>query len=38
LKAGEQLRRLMEGKALEQTGVTLESSLVVRGSTAGAER
>ena len=38
LKAGEQLRRLMEGKALEQTGVTLESSLVVRGSTAAAER
>jgi hypothetical protein len=28
----------MEGKALEQTGVTLESSLVVRGSTAAAER
>jgi LacI family transcriptional regulator len=38
LKAGEQLRRLMEGRALEQTGVTLESSLVVRGSTAADER
>jgi LacI family transcriptional regulator len=38
LKAGEQLRRLMEGKALEQTGATLESSLVVRGSTVAAER
>ena len=38
LKAGEQLRRLMEGKALKQTGATLESSLVVRGSTVAAER
>jgi DNA-binding LacI/PurR family transcriptional regulator len=38
LKAGEQLRRLMEGGVLEQSGVTLESSLVVRGSTAAAER
>ncbi|MFN3925277.1 MAG: LacI family transcriptional regulator, partial [Pseudarthrobacter sp.] len=38
LKAGEQLRRLMEGEVLEQAGVTLESSLVVRGSTAAAER
>ena len=38
LKAGEQLRRLMEGQVLEQAGVTLESSLVVRGSTAAAER
>jgi LacI family transcriptional regulator len=38
LKAGEQLRRLMEGKALERTGLTLESSLVVRGSTTAAER
>ena len=38
LKAGEQLRRLMEGKPLEQNEVTLESSLVVRGSTAAAER
>jgi DNA-binding LacI/PurR family transcriptional regulator len=34
LKAGEQLRRLMEGRALERTDLTLESSLVVRGSTA----
>jgi LacI family transcriptional regulator len=33
LKAGEQLRRLMEGRALERTDLTLESSLVVRGST-----
>ena len=34
LKAGEQLRGLMEGRPLEQPQVTLESSLVVRGSTA----
>ncbi|WP_423182544.1 LacI family DNA-binding transcriptional regulator [Arthrobacter sp. NyZ413] len=33
LKAGEQLRGLMEGRELEQPQVTLESSLVVRGST-----
>jgi LacI family transcriptional regulator len=38
LKAGEQLRRVMEGKPLERNEVTLESSLVVRGSTAAAER
>jgi DNA-binding LacI/PurR family transcriptional regulator len=38
LKAGEQLRRLMEGKALAQNEVTLESSPVVRGSTVAAER
>ncbi|WP_171027088.1 LacI family DNA-binding transcriptional regulator [Pseudarthrobacter sp. NamB4] len=36
LRAGEQLRRLMEGKPLDKTAVTLESSLVVRGSTAAA--
>ncbi|UVJ41691.1 LacI family DNA-binding transcriptional regulator [Arthrobacter sp. CJ23] len=34
LKAGEQLRGLMEGRVLEQPQLTLESSLVVRGSTA----
>jgi DNA-binding LacI/PurR family transcriptional regulator len=34
LKAGEQLRRLMEGLVLEEPHVTLESSLVVRGSTS----
>ncbi|WP_306866369.1 LacI family DNA-binding transcriptional regulator [Arthrobacter bambusae] len=34
LKAGEQLRGLMEGRELEQPQLTLESSLVVRGSTA----
>ncbi len=34
LKAGEQLRGLMEGRPLEQPQLTLESSLVVRGSTA----
>lgn len=33
-KAGEQLRRLMEGQPLEMPAVTLESTLVVRGSTA----
>lgn len=32
-KAGEQLRALMEGRPLEQGQLTLESSLVVRGST-----
>lgn len=32
-KAGEQLRSLMEGKSLGHGGVTLETSLVVRGST-----
>ncbi|WP_284978168.1 LacI family DNA-binding transcriptional regulator [Arthrobacter sp. fls2-241-R2A-200] len=32
-KAGEQLRGLMEGLELEEPHVTLESSLVVRGST-----
>ncbi|WP_156642378.1 LacI family DNA-binding transcriptional regulator [Arthrobacter sp. B6] len=32
-KAGEQLRALMEGRPLEQAQLTLESSLVVRGST-----
>ena len=37
LKAGEQLRRLMEGRPLEQEELTLESSLVVRGSTSAAE-
>jgi DNA-binding LacI/PurR family transcriptional regulator len=36
-KAGEQLRRLMEGKVLKPGGVTLETSLVVRGSTAAAQ-
>ncbi|WP_371419125.1 LacI family DNA-binding transcriptional regulator [Pseudarthrobacter sp. NamE5] len=36
LRAGEQLRRLMEGKPLDKTAVTLESSLVVRASTAAA--
>lgn len=34
LKAGEQLRRLMEGHRLEQPQLTLESSLVVRNSTS----
>jgi DNA-binding LacI/PurR family transcriptional regulator len=34
LKAGEQLRALMEGRPLKQAQVTLESSLVVRGSTS----
>ena len=34
LKAGTQLRSLMEGRPLEQPQLTLESSLVVRGSTA----
>jgi DNA-binding LacI/PurR family transcriptional regulator len=34
LKAGEQLRALMEGRPLQQAQVTLESSLVVRGSTS----
>ncbi|UZX01357.1 LacI family transcriptional regulator [Arthrobacter sp. CDRTa11] len=33
-KAGEQLRRLMEGLPLEQPQLTLESSLVVRNSTS----
>ncbi|WP_425548235.1 LacI family DNA-binding transcriptional regulator [Arthrobacter methylotrophus] len=33
LKAGKQLRGLMEGRELEQPQLTLESSLVVRGST-----
>lgn len=33
LKAGEQLRGIMEGRVLEQPQLTLESSLVVRGST-----
>ncbi|MBP2395091.1 LacI family DNA-binding transcriptional regulator [Paenarthrobacter nicotinovorans] len=33
-RAGEQLRGLMEGVALKEPHVTLESSLVVRGSTA----
>ncbi|WP_373461296.1 LacI family DNA-binding transcriptional regulator [Arthrobacter sp. B1I2] len=37
LKAGEQLRRLMEGRPLEQEELILESSLVVRGSTSAAE-
>ena len=35
-KAGEQLRALMEGLALTEAHVTLESSLVVRGSTVPA--
>jgi DNA-binding LacI/PurR family transcriptional regulator len=35
-KAGEQLRALMEGLALTEPHVTLESSLVVRGSTVPA--
>ena len=34
LKAGEQLRALMEGRPLEQAQLTLASSLVVRGSTS----
>lgn len=34
LKAGWQLRRLMEGHRLEQPQLTLESSLVVRNSTS----
>ncbi|WP_426997274.1 LacI family DNA-binding transcriptional regulator [Pseudarthrobacter sp. N5] len=34
LRAGEQLRGLMEGRVLERPQLTLESSLVVRGSTA----
>lgn len=33
LKAGQQLRGLMEGSELEEPHVTLDSSLVVRGST-----
>jgi LacI family transcriptional regulator len=33
LKAGEQLRGLIEGRQLEQPQLTLESSLIVRGST-----
>ncbi|TJY69491.1 LacI family transcriptional regulator [Arthrobacter sp. CAU 1506] len=33
LKAGEQLRGLIEGRDLEQPQLTLESSLIVRGST-----
>ncbi len=33
LRAGEQLRGLMEGRELEQPQLTLESSLMVRGST-----
>ena len=37
LKAGEQLRRLMEGQPLEQEELVLESSLVVRGSTSAAK-
>jgi DNA-binding LacI/PurR family transcriptional regulator len=37
LKAGEQLRRLMEGQALEQEQLVLGSSLVVRGSTSAGE-
>jgi DNA-binding LacI/PurR family transcriptional regulator len=32
-KAGEQLRRLMEGKGLEEPQLILQSSLIVRGST-----
>ena len=32
-KAGEQLRRLMEGQALEQPQLILQGSLMVRGST-----
>jgi len=32
-KAGEQLRALIEGRELEQPQLTLESSLIVRGST-----
>jgi hypothetical protein len=32
LKAGEQLRALMEGRPLEQAQLTLESSPVVRDS------
>ncbi|WP_285241180.1 LacI family DNA-binding transcriptional regulator [Arthrobacter sp. G.S.26] len=36
LEAGAQLRRLMQGEALVQSEVTLESSLVVRGSTSAA--
>jgi len=36
LKAGEQLRSLIEGRPLEQPDLTLESSLIVRGSTAKA--
>ncbi len=38
LKAGEQLRGLMEGRELDQPQLTLESSLVVRGSTSIAEQ
>ncbi|MET3175149.1 UNVERIFIED_ORG: LacI family transcriptional regulator [Arthrobacter sp. UYCu721] len=34
LKAGGQLRRLMEGRRLEQPQLTLESSLVIRNSTS----
>ena len=34
VQAGGQLRRLMEGRPLEQPQLTLESSLVVRNSTA----
>ncbi len=33
LKAGEQLRGLIEGRDLEQSQLTLESSLIVPGST-----
>jgi len=32
-RAGEQLRRLMEGKGLEEPQLILQSSLIVRGST-----
>jgi LacI family transcriptional regulator len=38
LKAGGQLRRLMEGHRLEQPQLTLESSLVVRNSTSAPAR
>jgi LacI family transcriptional regulator len=34
LKAGGQLRLLMEGRQLEQPQLTLESSLVIRNSTS----
>jgi DNA-binding LacI/PurR family transcriptional regulator len=34
VQAGAQLRRLMEGRPLEQPQLTLESSLVVRNSTS----
>lgn len=36
LKAGEQLRGLIEGRDLEQPQLVLESSLIVRGSTSRA--